>query len=388
MFQPVVKRLCQLSLLIDLQFSIVCKTLCETFMSTLNRTKDLNQATKSPTKPDHKSLKNNDKDTSNSLYRQWQILSRLPSGKWLGTRDLQIQLEREGIEISLRTIQRDLNQIALRFPIESNKAVPQGWRWRADAPMQSLPHMTSSQAVTFMMVEEHLKHLLPQSLLDEMHPWFDLARRSLSSQNNVRQWVNRVKIVPANQPLIPPTVIKSAQQAIYEGLLQDKQIECVYQSRGGGTDGKTYVLNPLALVQKGAIIYLICTRQGKSDLQTFVLHRFRSAIVLDSRALHPVDFDVDHYIESGALGFRVNPEQPTAHIALQLTITNDLAAIFYESKLAMDQKIEIIDEHHLLISATVPFTLQLVGWLRSFGKRITHIEPVHVAQAVWERDES
>ena len=147
----------------------------------------------------------------------------------MGTRELQEILNREGIEISLRTIQRDLNQIAQRFPIESSKTTPQGWRWRSDAPIQSLPHMTSSQAVTFMMVEEHLKHLLPPSLIEEMNPWFDLARHSLSSQNNVRQWINRVRIVPATQPLIPPVVDKTAQQAIYEGLLQDKQLECVYQ---------------------------------------------------------------------------------------------------------------------------------------------------------------
>ena len=170
-----------------------------------------------------------EKETSNSLYRQWQILSRLSSGKWMGTRELQEILQREGIDITLRTIQRDLNQISQRFPIENNGAVPQGWRWRSDAPIQSLPHMTSSQAVTFMMVEEHLKHLLPPSLIEEMNPWFDLARRSLSTQNNVRQWINRVRIVPATQPLIPPIVEKTAQQAIYEGLLQDKQLECVYQ---------------------------------------------------------------------------------------------------------------------------------------------------------------
>lgn len=114
--------------------------------------------------------------------------------------ELQEILKREGIDISLRTIQRDLNQIAVRFPIESNKTVPQGWRWRSDAPIQSLPHMTSSQAVTFMMVEEHLRHLLPPSLLEENDSLFDLDKRSLSTQNNVRQWINRVRIVPANQP--------------------------------------------------------------------------------------------------------------------------------------------------------------------------------------------
>jgi hypothetical protein len=57
------------------------------------------------------------------------------------------------------------------------------------------------------------------------------------------------------------------------------------------------------LVQKGAIIYLICTRHDKTDIQTFALHRFKSATVLNTRALHPVNFDIDEYIESGALGF-------------------------------------------------------------------------------------
>ena len=323
-----------------------------------------------------------EKETSNSLYRQWQILSRLSTGKWMGTRELQEILQREGIDITLRTIQRDLNQISQRFPIENNGAVPQGWRWRSDAPIQSLPHMTSSQAVTFMMVEEHLKHLLPPSLIEEMNPWFDLARRSLSTQNNVRQWINRVRIVPATQPLIPPIVEKTAQQAIYEGLLQDKQLECVYQGLNQAAEAKTYTLNPLALVQKGAIIYLICTRHDKTDIQTFALHRFKSATVLNTRALHPVNFDIDEYIESGALGFRVDFSKPTETVALTLTMNEIDALYLEETKLSTNQVLEPLGNGQILVHATVPFTNQLVLWLRSFGHKISHIEPKEVRDAV------
>ena len=328
-----------------------------------------------------------EKETSNSLYRQWQILSRLSTGKWMGTRELHDVLQREGIDISLRTIQRDLNQISQRFPIESNGTVPQGWRWRSDAPIQSLPHMTSSQAVTFMMVEEHLKHLLPPSLIEEMNPWFDLARRSLSTQNNVRQWINRVRIVPATQPLIPPVLDRNAQQAIYEGLLQDKQLECIYQSRSSSGEEKTYVLNPLALVQKGAVIYLICTRFDKTDIQTFALHRFKAAKVLDSRALHPVNFDIDAYIESGELGFRVDFSKATENIQLKLTMQKADAIYFDESQLSKDQTMETLENGNVLVTATVPFTSQLVWWLRSFGKKLIQIEPVEVANAVHQTQE-
>ena len=328
-----------------------------------------------------------EKETSNSLYRQWQILSRLSTGKWMGTRELHDVLQREGIDISLRTIQRDLNQISQRFPIESNGTVPQGWRWRSDAPIQSLPHMTSSQAVTFMMVEEHLKHLLPPSLIEEMNPWFDLARRSLSNQNNVRQWINRVRIVPATQPLIPPVVDRNAQQAIYEGLLQDKQLECIYQSRNSSGEDKTYVLNPLALVQKGAVIYLICTRFDKTDIQTFALHRFKAAKVLDSRALHPVNFDIDAYIESGELGFKVDYSKATENIQLKLTMQKADAIYFDESQLSKDQIMETLENGDVLVTATVPFTSQLVWWLRSFGKKLIQVEPVEVANAVHQNQD-
>ncbi len=329
---------------------------------------------------------NPDKETGNSLHRQWQILSRLPNGKWIGTRELQEQLAREGIDISLRTVQRDLNQISERFPIENNGATPQGWRWKHDAPIQSLPHMNSSQAVTFMMVEEHLKHLLPPSLLAEINPWFDLARRSLSShQNNVRQWINRVRIIPATQPLIPPAVDRKAQTIIYEALLQDRQLECVYTSRSTPKEDKTYILNPLALVQRGAVIYLVCTRQDKNAIQTFALHRFKSATVLDSRALHPVNFDIDEYIDSGVLGFRIDLEQPTSDVELSLHMAPEDARTFFESKLAKNQKIEQISTDLVQISATVPFNSQLVWWLRGFGKKIKKIEPESLAQLVWEQ---
>ena len=326
----------------------------------------------------------NIQETSNSLYRQWQILSKLTTGKWTGTRQLKDALEREGIKVSLRTIQRDLNQLSERFPIEKNEEVPQGWRWKADAPIQSLPNMTSSQAVTFMMVEEHLKHLLPPSLLEEMNPWFDLARHSLANQNNVKQWINRVRMVPATQPLIPPVLNKEAQQVIYEALLQDQQIDCIYRTRNNQED-KHYTLNPLALVQKGPVIYLVCTRHDKTDLQTFALHRFQSATLLDTHVVHPTNFDLDTYIDSGALGFRVDYNTPTQNVNLKLTMSENTAQTFYETQLSKDQSIQLLEDNIIEVSATVPFTSQLVWWLRSFGKKILHIEPQEVANEVYEK---
>ena len=73
-------------------------------------------------------------------------------------------------------------------------------------------------------------------------------------------------------------------------------------------------------------------------------------------------------------------------IQLKLTMTENTAQSFYETQLTRDQKIIPIDENIVEVSANVPFTSQLVWWLRSFGKKILHIEPVEVHNAVREID--
>ena len=50
--------------------------------------------------------------------RQWQVLSQLQRNRWVGTTHVYEQLILAGFDISLRTVQRDLNALAKRFPIE------------------------------------------------------------------------------------------------------------------------------------------------------------------------------------------------------------------------------------------------------------------------------
>ncbi|MFZ3193646.1 MAG: WYL domain-containing protein [Moraxellaceae bacterium] len=326
---------------------------------------------------------NIEKETASSLHRQWQLLSRLNTGKWVGTRQLQEQLKREGIEISLRTIQRDLKQLTQRFPLEANGEIPQGWRWKADAPVQSLPHMNSSQAITFMMVEEHLRHLLPPSLLAEMRPWFDLAHRSVSVEyNHMREWINRVRIIPPTQPLIPPAVNPQAQQAIYEALLQDRQLEVDYHRRGQPEQVKTYQLNPLALVQRGPIIYLLCTRpeRAEDDVHMFALHRFNRAEVLEQRAIRPEQFDLDQYLASGALGFKTaslatSDSEHNENTAIALRFSASAGQGLLECRLSEDQRSVIEEDGKITVQASVPLTAQLIWWLRGFGREVEVLAP-------------
>ncbi|MBP7880122.1 MAG: WYL domain-containing protein, partial [Acinetobacter sp.] len=71
-------------------------------------------------------------------------------------------------------------------------------------------------------------------------------------------------------------------------------------------------------------------------------------------------------------------------VELKLTMTESTAQSFYESQLSKDQVIQPLEENIVVVCATVPFTSQLVWWLRSFGKKLLNIEPAVVYNAVKE----
>ena len=322
--------------------------------------------------------------------RQWQVLSQLQRNRWVGTTHVYEQLILAGFDISLRTVQRDLNALAKRFPIEKNNANPQGWRWEDDAPLQSLPHMNLSQAVAFNMVEANLSQLLPPVILDELFPWFDLARRQLKNSKVTHSWIDRVRIEPATQPLVAPHIDLESKDNIYHALFYQLQIKACY-TRSNKSEASEYILNPIAIIQRGVIIYLLATRTDDSDhtIRTFALHRFAIVEILESAAKTPDNFQLDNYLDAGGMGFshplfRQLPNHGK-HTAIELQFTKQAGKSLTESKLSDDQIVTINSDETLTIQATVNLTSQLVWWLRGFGNGLLNAKPALLHQAVLDK---
>ena len=320
--------------------------------------------------------------------RQWELLNLLERGSWRGTHHLHEQLSLANFDVSLRTVQRDLNALSKRFPIEKNNANPQGWRWKEDAPVQSLPHMNLSQAVAFNMVEANLAQLLPPAILDELFPWFDLARRQLKDSKITHNWLDRVRIEPATQPLIAPEIYRECKDSIYQAIFYERQITACYTRRNKDNAGN-YALNPIAIVQRGVVIYLLATKvdDDKQIIRTFALHRFTEVTVEDNKAVIPKDFDLTTYLDSGGMGFahylfRDLPNRGK-DTKITLVFNGKAGTSLTESRLSEDQTVIDDEENNTqTITATVNLTSQLVWWLRGFGKKLIAIEPEILAMAV------
>ena len=336
-------------------------------------------------------------DTADSRHgaattaRQWQVLSQLQRNRWVGTTHVYEQLILAGFDISLRTVQRDLNALAKRFPIEKNNANPQGWRWEDDAPLQSLPHMNLSQAVAFNMVEANLSQLLPPVILDELFPWFDLARRQLKNSKVTHSWIDRVRIEPATQPLIAPHIDLDSKDNIYHALFYQLQIKACY-TRSNKSQASEYILNPIAIIQRGVIIYLLATRTDDSEniIRTFALHRFATVEILESAAKIPDNFQLDNYLDAGGMGFShpLFSQLPNhgKYTAIELQFTKQAGKSLTESKLSDNQIVTINSDESLTIQATVNLTSQLVWWLRGFGNGLLDAKPELLHQAVLDKE--
>ena len=322
--------------------------------------------------------------TQDTLLRQWEMLRQIPRyPKKVTARTLLERLETSGYVTTKRTIERDLQALSRHFPLAlDNRSAPFGWSWQKDAAAIDVPALSSSEALSFMMVRRFLEPLMPASVLSQLAPYFSMAERCLSSQGGkvpTGSWLKKIAVVPAGQPLLPAPVTAEAQSILHEALLHNRQVRLSYQKRGD-QNAVECVAHPLGLVQRGGVLYLIATLFDYDDARLLALHRVRSAELLAADARHPDGFDLDAFIAAGNLGF--GQEQT---INLVLRFSRSAGEHLWDTPLASNQKISEISEGRIEVHATVIDTPQLRWWLLGFAEGVEVIEPPSLRQDVAAR---
>lgn len=311
-----------------------------------------------------------------TLLRQWEMMRMLTvsrsdskhDGRWDKASEIAAKLNAAGFDASVRTVQRDLKDLSGIFPIELNDKNPRdyGWRWFKGANLD-IPGMSIPEALAMRLVETHMKKLLPAAMLNGLQGVFSRAQSKLDkvekqNNNHSKDWLDKVRVVPPAQPLLPPIVKEDVQAAIYRAVLESQQITAGYLSMGS-KELKDYVLHPLGLIMRGALIYLVASAWDYADARLYALHRFSKVEILDASVSAPEGFNLDAAIASGLAGF-ANQGEP---IQLELRCTEEVAVYLSETPLAADQKIEPGSGGWVRLTATVNDTWQLHWWLLGQG---------------------
>jgi predicted DNA-binding transcriptional regulator YafY len=313
-----------------------------------------------------------------TLYRHWHMLRLIPRypGK-VTTSQLRQSLGNQGFEVTARTLQRDLQQLSQIFPlVVDEREKPFGWSWQRDACSFDLPGMTIPEALTWAMAEQHLKTMLPVSIMEHLQPHFQAARLRLDGEpqpKHGRAWMDKVRTVPPNQPLLPPQISEAVHRAISNALLHEKQVEVRYRKKGK-EQISTYRIHPLGLIQRGPVIYVYCRLFDYEDARLLALHRIEEAKVLDEGAIYPNDFNLDDKAARGILDFGSGE-----NIQVELRFSTEAGEHLYETQLSKDQAIEKTEDGYLIVRATIPDTPQFNWWLSGFGENVKLISKNNLA---------
>lgn len=306
-----------------------------------------------------------------ALLRHWAMLRLIPRHpRRIDTVKIRNELDRQGYVITLRSIQRDLNKLSAVLPLCCDQSKPQGWWWQADAGLLEIPGLDPQAALVFKMAEQHLSQVLPASTLNALRPWFRAAAGVLDAQSEgVGDWVGKVRILPSGPPLIPPVVDSEVQSAIYQGLFERRRLAVDYKPRGKPV--KQYEMSPLAVVQRGHLLYIVCNLWDYGNPMLMLMHRIKAASLLDKRVEHSASFELDRYLEEGELSYRLGPP-----ICLIADFSPTVAAVFEETPVSSDQRLEPLPDGRIRLSATVANTYDLRAWFKGFGRAVDVLQPL------------
>jgi len=314
---------------------------------------------------------------SDTLMRQWQMLRLIPrQPSQISTSELKQRLADEGFETTPRTLQRDLVRMSSIYPLLcDDRDKPFGWSWNRDANVHEVPGIDSDTALAFYLAEKHLEPLLPRTTIKRLRPHFKRAEEVLDQADADKgnpAWRNKVRVLQRGPGLKTPSIDADVQSAVYDGLLRNRRLDVEYLPRGADKP-KQYELNPLGLVLKDSLFYLVCSMWDYSDIRLITLHRMNSATVMDTPSSAPDGFDLDSYIASGELDFAIGGK-----IKLKARISSQIATHLAERPLHDDQQLTQCDDDSYLLETTTQDTNELHWWLLGFGSGVEVLEPANL----------
>ncbi len=307
-----------------------------------------------------------------TLFRQWTLLHCL-STHYQRTQDVHQELSSKyRIDVHENTVLRDLKALeSAALPIERTDTKPINWRIKKEW-QDKLGGMTDAEALMIVLANDYLQQALPVTLTASLTELSALAQKSLNAkkQQHSAQWLNKIRIIPAQQPQLIPDVAPEIKELLTKALLGQQVIEAVYKAN-------TLKLSPLAVIVRGHVLYLAATRDDETEVKHFALHRFESVKLLYGEVFNqPDNFDVDVLLAQGWGDFQENINQKM--IRLECWCDWDLKNHLVEMPLTKKQWIDFANPANgrYVLKAALPYTWQLLQWLLSQGSKIEVIKPV------------
>lgn len=313
--------------------------------------------------------------------REMQDIIPQPPLKFTAS-EIHARLEARGFSVSLRSVERNLVKLeAEGLGIVHDGGHPQRWNYGRRVPAR-MHGIDLNTALTLKLAYDHVKQLVPASLLADLKTLVETAEKSLETtrDNNLTRWPQKIRVLSGGPERKLPHVQPGVHLAVSEALLKGSQLKVCYKSLARGRAAE-YVVNPLGMVLKGGLIYLVVWREDKDKPFTLSMHRIIKAEIVHLDAKTPPGWGgIDAYIDEGNFLFPPGPVEK--HCPVTLRFDPISAQNLREMPLSVNQIIkeeaaqEPDGKPSYLVHARVTVSEEFVRWLLQYGKHVEVIKPV------------
>lgn len=316
--------------------------------------------------------------TSSNIARRQQLilnnLSHFQPPQRITVQDLQVRLENQGISASLRTLQRDLQQLSRDYPIvevsgSGRGNAGSGWGMTAGSPAV-IANLDVASALALIMARQYLQSLLPVALLDQLDPWTETARKTLSryNQRHFKLWPTLITAKPRGLHLQPAPIQRDVLHNLQVALLENRQIEACYQGNPAQR------IHPLGLINRGPVTYLVCRFFDYEDIRITAAHRFSEVQLINQKSIIPDNFDIGQYAREELL----LPGDKSRKLTLTVKFSNYAGEHLKETPINDTQRIIHEKNDCLTAKFTIEESAEVFWWILGFGQDAEVISPARI----------
>ncbi|WP_370201934.1 helix-turn-helix transcriptional regulator [Alloalcanivorax venustensis] len=315
---------------------------------------------------------------SNKTFRMLALLHALPRAPRKATSaELQEKLANDGHEISKRSVERYLEELSASHEFGAmlrcdDASQPYGWSIHSERNL-SIPGMDAQMAATWDLVHRYLKPLMAKDALEKLDPVFREARSWFEKHRPIgkRYWSDKVAYVPRGFALQPAKVAPGIADQVYDALHRNRQMDIWYKD-----NSESQRVHPYALVDRGAVRYLVVRFWQYEDYRHLALQRLRKVRVLDDEVERAGDFDLDRYLRDSQMNL---PYGETIEVVLNFK--GRAGDHLHETPINASQSLQKLDDGTLL-TAHLEHTQELVWWILGFGASVEVVEPLGLREEV------
>ena len=313
-------------------------------------------------------------------FRHNILLALLPLSADLALRTTVIhqRLQDQGINVSLRVVQRDLKDLANKFPHIKCRKDGQASLWWAN---RSLSHLSllPTDAMNLTMIMDHAARFGMQAQVERLSQLREYALSLWKGTRPAEDYSDKIasntRFIVLQPGKVDPQVLEVLQQA----LLDDSSVIARYKKRSA-SEPQTMHLKPLGLSYQDSNIYVSAIFKGlpQGRIAALPLHRFHSAKETLDNLPSPPDFD----IRSPAAQRSLIALETLTPIPVKLRINQRLYERLEENALAEDQHMEDLKDGRWIWTGSLHLSQGLDLWLLGQGSDLEVLEPTELRHKI------